>query len=71
MANEYIIGSHAGSTSRQERAEVRFTSIESFAKVLSERNRGLLALIAREEPASLTELAGLRGEAPAAGSPSP
>ena len=40
---------------------VWFTSIESFAKVLSERNRALLALIAREEPASLTELAELAG----------
>ena len=37
---------------------VWFTSIESFAKVLSGRNRELLALIAREKPASLTELAG-------------
>ena len=34
-----------------------FTSIESFAGVLSGRNRELLALIAREKPASLAELA--------------
>ena len=40
---------------------VWFTSIESFAKVLSGRNRELLALIARERPASLTELAELAG----------
>ncbi len=40
---------------------VWFTSVESFAKVLSERNRELLALIAREKPASLTELAALSG----------
>ena len=40
---------------------VWFTSVESFAKVLSQRNRELLALIAREEPASLTELAALAG----------
>ena len=40
---------------------VWFTSIESLAKVLSGRNRELLALIAREEPDSLTELAGLAG----------
>ncbi len=40
---------------------VWFTSIESFAKVLSQRNRDLLALIAREEPDSLTELATLAG----------
>ena len=40
---------------------VWFTSIESFAKVLSERNRELLALIARENPDSLTSLAALAG----------
>ena len=41
--------------------EVWFTSVESFAKVLSHRNRELLTLIAREEPGSLTELAKLSG----------
>ena len=40
---------------------VWFTSIESFAKVLSERNRELLETIAREKPDSLTELAALAG----------
>ena len=40
---------------------VWFTSIESFAKVLSQRNRELLALIAQENPDSLTELAALAG----------
>ena len=40
---------------------VWFTSIGSFAKVLSGRNRELLALIAREKPDSLTELAELSG----------
>ena len=40
---------------------VWFTSIESSAKVLSGRNRELLATIAREKPDSLTELAGLAG----------
>lgn len=40
---------------------VWFTSVESFAKVLSRRNRELLALIAREKPRSLTELAELAG----------
>ncbi|MYG53064.1 MAG: helix-turn-helix domain-containing protein [Rhodospirillaceae bacterium] len=40
---------------------VWFASVESFAKVLSERNRELLALIAREKPASLTELPALSG----------
>ena len=41
--------------------KVWFTSIESFAKVLSGRNRDLLATIARESPGSLTELAELAG----------
>ena len=41
--------------------KVWFTSVESFAKVLSHRNRELLTLIAREEPQSLTELAKLSG----------
>ena len=40
---------------------VWFTSIESFAKVLSHRNRELLTMIAREKPDSLTELAELAG----------
>ena len=40
---------------------VWFTSIESFAKVLSERNRELLATIAQEKPDSLTELAEFAG----------
>ena len=40
---------------------VWFTSIESFARVLSQRNRELLALIAEENPDSLTELAALAG----------
>ena len=39
--------------------KVWFTSVESFAKVLSQRNRELLALIAREKPDYLTELATL------------
>lgn len=41
--------------------KVWFTSVESFAKVLSQRNRELLALIAQEKPDSLTELATLAG----------
>ena len=40
---------------------VWFTSIESFAKVLSHRNRELLEMIAREKPDSLTDLAELAG----------
>ena len=37
--------------------KVWFTSTESFAKVLSNRNRALLAVIAATHPASLQELA--------------
>ena len=40
---------------------VWFTSIESFAKILSERNRELLETIAREKPDSLSELAEMAG----------
>ena len=40
---------------------VWFTLIESFAKVLSGRNRELLETIAREQPDSLTELAEIAG----------
>ena len=41
--------------------KVWFNSVESFAKVLSHRNRELLTLIARKRPTSLTELAELSG----------
>lgn len=41
--------------------KVWFTSVESFARVLSQRNQELLALIARKQPGSLTELAELSG----------
>ena len=40
---------------------VWFASIESFAKVLSGRNRELLVSIAREKPGSVTDLAALAG----------
>ena len=43
--------------------KVWFTSIESFAKVLSDRNRALLALIADTNPGSLNELAEKTGRA--------
>ena len=42
---------------------VWFTSVESFAKVLSERNQALLDLIARNKPASLAELEDMSGRA--------
>ncbi len=43
--------------------KVWFTSMDSFARVLSDRNRALLDLIARAEPGSLAELAVLSGRA--------
>ncbi|WP_230281030.1 helix-turn-helix domain-containing protein [Croceicoccus sp. Ery15] len=43
--------------------KVWFTSIESLAKVLSDRNRELLALIAEEKPESLQDLAERTGRA--------
>lgn len=45
----------------KEEPKVWFTSIESLAKILSERNRELLLLIAREGLDSLTRLAELTG----------
>ncbi len=50
---------------RRARGEPKiwFTSMESFAKVLSDRNRALLALIAEAKPGSLAELAALSGRA--------
>ena len=43
--------------------DIWFSSVESFAKVLSERNRALLALIAEKHPNSIDALAGLSGRA--------
>lgn len=43
--------------------KVWFTSIESLAKVLSDRNRELLALIAKEKPESLQALVERTGRA--------
>jgi predicted transcriptional regulator len=44
--------------------KVWFRSMESFAKVLSDRNRELLATIARTKPNSVNELAQVSGRAP-------
>jgi predicted transcriptional regulator len=41
--------------------KVWFTSTESFAKVLSQKNRALLSTIAKTHPASLQELADRTG----------
>lgn len=43
--------------------KVWFNSLESFAKVLSTRNRDLLSVIARSRPQSLAELEVLTGRA--------
>jgi predicted transcriptional regulator len=43
--------------------KVWFNSIESFAKVLSDRNRDLLRVIAEKKPESLQELAESTGRA--------
>lgn len=48
---------------RRSDPRIWFTSMESFAKVLSVRNRALLALIAEAQPRSLAELAKLSGRA--------
>ena len=44
--------------------KVWFQSMESFAKVLSDRNRALLATIAATHPRSVNELAERTGRAP-------
>jgi len=44
---------------RPDDPKVWFTSLESFAKVLSEGNRELLKIIAQKSPSSLDELAKL------------
>ena len=46
---------------KRDDPKVWFTSVESFAKVLSDRNRALLQLIREHHPESLAELAELSG----------
>ncbi|TDJ59399.1 MAG: transcriptional regulator [Nitrospina sp.] len=43
--------------------KIWFTSMESFARVLSDRNRSLLNLIVEARPESMAELADLSGRA--------
>jgi predicted transcriptional regulator len=43
--------------------KIWFQSVESFSRVLTEKNRELLALIAKTHPASLNELAEATGRA--------
>ncbi|MEQ9331548.1 helix-turn-helix domain-containing protein [Thalassobaculum sp.] len=49
--------------SAADEPKVWFTSAESFAKVLSARNRDLLRVIAEQAPGSLDELARITGRA--------
>lgn len=49
--------------SRPGEPKLWFTSIESLARVLSDKNRALLDLIIREQPKSIAELADLSGRA--------
>ena len=46
---------------KRDEPSVWFTSVESFAKVLSDRNRTLLELIRDHHPESLAELSELSG----------
>lgn len=48
---------------KPDEPKVWFTSMESLAQVLSTKNRLLLELIRRAEPASLKDLAALSGRA--------
>ncbi len=48
---------------RRDDPKIWFVSMESFAKILSDRNRALLALIAETQPGSLAELSELSGRA--------
>lgn len=48
---------------QRDEPKVWFPSLESFAKILSDRNRVLLMMIAEEEPSSLAELAEISGRA--------
>jgi len=57
MKARTIAIAHGEYKSARGEPTVWFASIESFAKVLSQRNRELLAMIGREKPGSVTELA--------------
>ena len=48
---------------RPDDPKLWFTSIESLARVLSDKNRALLDLIFERQPKSLAELEGLSGRA--------
>jgi predicted transcriptional regulator len=48
---------------QSDEPKIWFTSLESFAKLLSAKNRALLKLIAQTQPGSLQELAEKTGRA--------
>jgi predicted transcriptional regulator len=48
---------------QSDEPKIWFTSLESFAKLLSAKNRALLKLIAQTQPGSLQELADKTGRA--------
>ncbi len=48
---------------QSDEPKIWFTSLESFAKLLSTKNRALLKLIAQTQPGSLQELADKTGRA--------
>ena len=50
-------------TPQSNEPKIWFTSLESFAKLLSAKNRALLKLIAQTQPGSLQELAEKTGRA--------
>ncbi len=54
---------HGERKPRRGEPKVWFTSMESFSRILSDRNRALLELIAESHPGSITELAELSGRA--------
>jgi predicted transcriptional regulator len=47
----------------EDEPKIWFSSLESFAKILSDKNRELLALIAQNEPDSLQQLVEMSGRA--------
>lgn len=49
---------------KKDDPKIWFPSTESFARVLTEKNRALLSTISREHPSSLEELGELTGRAP-------
>jgi len=51
-------------TPKKDDPKIWFRSTESFARVLTEKNRALLTTIARQQPSSLEELGELTGRAP-------